>query len=430
MYHVTKKKLFTLGVAAMVSTSIFAMPAAAADDTASTITIKSDLDGYIQSTAQAMYNSIMSDGVVKADEFRYAIPVLESGLSSETLAPMYASIKKTAADNLQAVKCTSDKSNWIHHLYGMEALTLAGEDVSAFTASDNQVYDLGQMYSDYITADDYKNIGTSLYAWAPSLEELAILGDKVPNNHAIATKMAENICNDEGAWGFSNSTDVDTVSMGLTGLAPYTDLDFVSTAVSDGSSKLIGLIDKENGTFSSWGNANVDSTGYAVTAASRLGFIDQLVSEDGKTAIDGLFSFYDFENGAFKTAYSPLIANYDGIVALMAYRDTLPETIQPEETTEETTTAEATTEETTTEEATTEAETTKATVIEETTTENATTSGQIETEESAAATTSTTTAAATSSTSTSPKTGIPFPIAAVSGGIAAGFAALMARKKK
>ena len=121
-------------------------------------------------------------------------------------------------------------------------------------------------------------------------------------------------------WG----ADVDTTGMALMALAPYYSSN-VETAVNNALTYLRGEL-QAAGCFQSYGNNSAESTAQVLVALTALG-LDPLdtangfISSDGKNLIDGIYSFWNSETGAFKNAYGSdnSMATYQSLYALESY---------------------------------------------------------------------------------------------------------------
>ena len=138
-------------------------------------------------------------------------------------------------------------------------------------------------------------------------------------------------------WAYSgSSSDVDMTCMAIQALAPYytgssaragevseETLEKVRTAV-DNALQWLRDAQNEDGTFSSIGDVNSESSSQVMVALTTLGIDpaeDEDYLKDGKGAIDALMSFY-VTGGGFKHIYSNykanMLASMEGYYALAA----------------------------------------------------------------------------------------------------------------
>lgn len=134
----------------------------------------------------------------------------------------------------------------------------------------------------------------------------------------------------DGGFALSGEkADVDITAMALQALAPYTGRSEVKKAVDKAVQCLSGL-QQDTGAFGSWGTVNAESTVQVIVAMTALGIDpgkDERFVKNGKSAIDGLMTFYDPQGGFrhVNTAvdgYQPVIngmATEQGFYGLVAY---------------------------------------------------------------------------------------------------------------
>lgn len=97
-----------------------------------------------------------------------------------------------------------------------------------------------------------------------------------------------------GGWALTGSTaDVDITAMALQALAKYQDQDKVKSA-TDRAVTWLGKAQNSDGTFSTYGTANCESTAQVIVALCELGIsaTDSRFVKNGKSPMDGLLSFY------------------------------------------------------------------------------------------------------------------------------------------
>ena len=142
---------------------------------------------------------------------------------------------------------------------------------------------------------------------------------------------------DDGGWDLSGQkSDPDLTGMAMTALAPYRSQKKVKTAL-DKAVKCLSEMQNSDGTFSTWGSHTAESSAQVICGLTALGInpnTDSRFKKNGKSVIDGLFSFYDEKTGGFRhvnTAsggYEPVVnqmATEQAYYALAAYRNTVPD---------------------------------------------------------------------------------------------------------
>lgn len=127
----------------------------------------------------------------------------------------------------------------------------------------------------------------------------------VPNN-ALWTRdklikaILDNRTADKG-WDYAgDKADPDMTGMALTALAPYKDRADVKSAVDEAIKKL-SSIQKENGSFASWGTENSESLSQVIIALCANGIdptSDERFIKNGKSPLDALLE-YRTEDGGF-----------------------------------------------------------------------------------------------------------------------------------
>lgn len=121
----------------------------------------------------------------------------------------------------------------------------------------------------------------------------------------------------------SLSANADVTAMALQALAPYYKTNESVAAAVDRGLAVLSDMQNDDGTFSSYGAENAESTAQVVTALSILGIdsnVDSQFVKSGGSALDGLLSFYDEESKAFKhTTSVNQMATEQSVYALVAY---------------------------------------------------------------------------------------------------------------
>ena len=133
-----------------------------------------------------------------------------------------------------------------------------------------------------------------------------------------------------GGFALSGAkADVDITAMALQALAPYTSRSEVKKAV-DKAVQCLSDMQKDNGTYDSWGIENAESIVQTIIAMTALGIDpgkDERFVKNGKSAVDGLMTFYDAQGGfrhvnTAADGYPPVIngmATEQGYYGLVAY---------------------------------------------------------------------------------------------------------------
>lgn len=142
---------------------------------------------------------------------------------------------------------------------------------------------------------------------------------------------------DDGGWDLSGSkADPDLTGMAMTALAPYRSQKEVKTALNK-AVKCLSEIQNSDGTYSTWGSCTAESSAQAICGLTAVGInpnTDSRFKKNGKSVIDGLFSFYDEKAGGFRhvnkasAGYEPVVdqmATEQAYYALAAYRNTVPD---------------------------------------------------------------------------------------------------------
>ena len=142
---------------------------------------------------------------------------------------------------------------------------------------------------------------------------------------------------DDGGWDLSGQqSDPDLTVMAMTSLAPYSSQKKVKTAL-DKAVKCLLEMQNSDGTFSTWGSRTAESSAQVICGLTAVGInpnTDSRFKKNGKSVIDGLFSFYDEKTGGFRhvnkasAGYEPVVdqmATEQAYYALAAYRNTVPD---------------------------------------------------------------------------------------------------------
>jgi len=133
---------------------------------------------------------------------------------------------------------------------------------------------------------------------------------------------------DGGGWAFfGKNPDVDMTAMTLQALSRYTDNADVASAVERGINVLSSL-QKEDGGYVSWGNANAESIAQVITACTALGIDpnkDERFVKNGNSVVDALFKFYDKDSVDYTFCHTMngkgnAMATNQASYALVAYK--------------------------------------------------------------------------------------------------------------
>lgn len=214
------------------------------------------------------------------------------------------------------------------------ALTSMGLD-----ASDIEGYDLTGALSDmtYVKKQGINGPIFALIAFDSGNYEIKPLASGTAKTQVTREKLVTYILNNElknGGFCLSGtSPDPDVTAMALQALAPYykgsTDVSEqvrgqVTEAVNRGI-RVLSEIQNEDGTYSSWGTKNAESTAQVLVALSGLGLdgdTDVRFIKNGHSVLDGLEQFYLTGKGAFEHVASDggnQMATEQAFYALVSY---------------------------------------------------------------------------------------------------------------
>lgn len=214
------------------------------------------------------------------------------------------------------------------------ALTSMGLD-----ASDIEGYDLTGALSDmtYVKSQGINGPIFALIALDSGNYEIKPLASGTAKTQVTREKLVTYILNNElknGGFCLSGtSPDPDVTAMALQALAPYykgsTDVSEqvrgrVTEAVNRGI-RVLSEIQNEDGTYSSWGTKNAESTAQVLVALSSLGLdgdTDARFIKNGHSVLDGLEQFYLTGKGAFEHVASDggnQMATEQAFYALVSY---------------------------------------------------------------------------------------------------------------
>lgn len=218
----------------------------------------------------------------------------------------------TTGGNEKIVPLKLDSRKSTENSRAILALTSMGLD-----ASDIEGYDLTGALSDmtYVKKQGINGPIFALIALDSGNYEIKPLASGTAKTQVTREKLVTYILNNElknGGFCLSGtSPDPDVTAMALQALAPYykgsTDVSEqvrgqVTEAVNRGI-RVLSEIQNEDGTYSSWGTKNAESTAQVLVALSGLGLdgdTDVRFIKNGHSVLDGLEQFYLTGKGAFE----------------------------------------------------------------------------------------------------------------------------------
>ena len=240
----------------------------------------------------------------------------------------------TTGGNEKIVPLKLDSRKSTENSRAILALTSMGLD-----ASDIEGYDLTGALSDmtYVKKQGINGPIFALIALDSGNYEIKPLASGTAKTQVTREKLVTYILNNElkdGGFCLSGtSPDPDVTAMALQALAPYykgnTDVSEqvrgqVTEAVNRGI-RVLSEIQNEDGTYSSWGTKNAESTAQVLVALSGLGLdgdTDVRFIKNGHSVLDGLEQFYLTGKGAFEHVASDggnQMATEQAFYALVSY---------------------------------------------------------------------------------------------------------------
>lgn len=240
----------------------------------------------------------------------------------------------TTGGNEKIVPLKLDSRKSTENSRAILALTSMGLD-----ASDIEGYDLTGALSDmtYVKKQGINGPIFALIALDSGNYEIKPLASGTAKTQVTREKLVTYILNNElkdGGFCLSGtSPDPDVTAMALQALAPYykgsTDVSEqvrgqVTEAVNRGI-RVLSEIQNEDGTYSSWGTKNAESTAQVLVALSSLGLdgdTDVRFIKNGHSVLDGLKQFYLTGKGAFEHVASDggnQMATEQAFYALVSY---------------------------------------------------------------------------------------------------------------
>lgn len=240
----------------------------------------------------------------------------------------------TTGGNEKIVPLKLDSRKSTENSRAILALTSMGLD-----ASDIEGYDLTGALSDmtYVKKQGINGPIFALIALDSGNYEIKPLASGTAKTQVTREKLVTYILDNElknGGFCLSGtSPDPDVTAMALQALAPYykgnTDVSEqvrgqVTEAVNRGI-RVLSEIQNEDGTYSSWGTKNAESTAQVLVALSGLGLdgdTDVRFIKNGHSVLDGLEQFYLTGKGAFEHVASDggnQMATEQAFYALVSY---------------------------------------------------------------------------------------------------------------
>jgi hypothetical protein len=206
------------------------------------------------------------------------------------------------------------------------ALTAIGADVTNVEGY-NILAPLGNMT--YVTKQGINGAIFALIALDTNNYDVPVIPDDVTGTQTTREGLIEYILGKEidgGGFALTGTLpDADITAMVIQALAPYYNTNAEVAAALDRAVTVLSNMQNDDGTFSSYGTANSESTAQVITALSTLGIdadINELFVKEGASALAGLLTFYNGSTGAFShTADSDdnQMATEQACYALAAY---------------------------------------------------------------------------------------------------------------
>ncbi len=244
------------------------------------------------SAIKEMVKARYTDAGIAGNEWQIITLARYDLLDDETKAKYEESVK-TYLDTVGSAKLSETMSTTNSRF--VLALTAAGIDPTNIGG-----YDLVEPLTDY---DYVSKQGTNGIFYALLALDSHGYGDTAVREKYVDAILSEQLS--DGGWTlYGEESDVDVTAMALQALAPYQNDEKVGSAV-DKALAYLSETQNEDGSFSSYGSANAESTSQAIIALTAL-HID--VTEDsrfiknGNTVINGLALFLTDDNGFAHTA--------------------------------------------------------------------------------------------------------------------------------
>ncbi len=200
------------------------------------------------------------------------------------------------------------------------AVTAAGADGQHFAGMD-LTEPLADM--EYVSRQGLNGVVYTLIALDTHSYEIPEAAD--PAHQTTRDKLIAEILSaqlPDGGWTFFGDVyDPDMTAMALTALAPYCETnEAVQTAVQK-AVFLLSEVQTPEGTYSSFGQENADSTAQVITALTALGISpaeDARFLKENGSVLGGLSGFYLSEEKGFSHAYGEAYNGYTTVQAFYA----------------------------------------------------------------------------------------------------------------
>ena len=205
------------------------------------------------------------------------------------------------------------------------ALSSLGADASDFYGND-----LTACFSDYdfVSKQGINGIVYSLIALdSCSYEIPSASGETKQTSRELLLEDILSSQLDDGGWTFyGDKYDTDMTAMVLQALAPYVSSSEKVSAAADKALSLLSSAQNKDGTYSSYGADNCESTAQVLTALTALGIDpdkDSRFIKNGNTVTDGIKSFYVVSDTGFSHIRGDAVNLYStqqACYALCAYK--------------------------------------------------------------------------------------------------------------
>lgn len=220
-------------------------------------------------------------------------------------------------DSLKAYLSENEPSKATDNARTAIALTALGEDPADFGGK-NLLSALSS--KDYVNKQGVNGVVYSLIAFdtkkydIPKAEDNS---DQTTRDWMIGEILSAQL--PDGGWTFFGDVyDPDMTAMALQALAPYKDNKKAAEAVKK-AVELLSSVQNDDGSYTSFGTANADSTAQVIMALSLLGIdpsSDERFIKNGCSALDGLAGFYIADEKGFSHESG---GSYNGYTSVQAY---------------------------------------------------------------------------------------------------------------
>lgn len=267
---------------------------------------KQDTVSYMQQTAPKYGAEWKMLGMARAG----------ADIPSDYLNAYLASVQEKVAEK-QGVFSSTDAARLIL------AMTALNQDVTNVAG-----YNLLQSVADYESVCKPGIYGPIFVLLAVDSNHYAIPQNATGTTASSRENMIRFILNQQlpgGGWGWNGVVDTDTTAMALQALTPYySNNGEVQNAVNLALTQL-SAIQNYDGTYSSFGTPNAESTAQVIVALTGLGIspdTDSRFIKDGYTTVDGLMK-YAQNGGGFVHELGKAVDNYatdQAYYALVSYQ--------------------------------------------------------------------------------------------------------------